>query len=107
MSGADETYNGWRNRETWAFSLHLNSEQGLQQWALQSIADAISADPEVTDYELGDHLIEAFEELIGETFSIENERMVRRDIGSWWRIDRVETGAEWRETLAETKETAR
>jgi hypothetical protein len=28
-----ETYSGWTNRETWAFMLHVNNDEGLQSEA--------------------------------------------------------------------------
>src|SRR5690625_5741857 len=39
----DETYNGYSNRETWAFMLHLDNDQGLYEmsrdWAREAIAE--------------------------------------------------------------------
>lgn len=34
---ADETYEGWSNRETWAVALHINNDQGWQE----SVHDAL------------------------------------------------------------------
>jgi hypothetical protein len=33
-----ETYSGWTNRETWAFMLWINNDEGLQSWAHEMIA---------------------------------------------------------------------
>jgi hypothetical protein len=33
-----DTYNGWTNRETWAFMLWINNDEGLQDMAHEYIA---------------------------------------------------------------------
>lgn len=52
MTTNDETYNGWTNRETWAFMLYVQNDQGLSvsarerleltdgdNWLIDSLAD--------------------------------------------------------------------
>ena len=34
-----ETYNGWKNRETWAFMLYINNDEGLQDMARDAVRD--------------------------------------------------------------------
>ena len=34
----DETYNGWSNRETWAFMLYVQNDEGLADTALDALA---------------------------------------------------------------------
>lgn len=38
----DDTYNGWTNRETWAFMLYVTNDQGLAESARERVlcADA-------------------------------------------------------------------
>lgn len=44
MTTNDETYNGWTNRETWAFMLYVNNDEGLSDDATGVVYDAV-ADP--------------------------------------------------------------
>lgn len=45
---ADDTYNGWSNRETWLVNLWLTNEEGsyrmIQEWVDEEIADTDDAD---------------------------------------------------------------
>lgn len=40
MTTNDETYNGWTNRETWAFMLYVNNDEGLSMSARECVATA-------------------------------------------------------------------
>lgn len=35
---ADETYNGWSNRETWAFMLYVQNDEGMADTVLNVLA---------------------------------------------------------------------
>ncbi len=37
----DETYNGWANRETWAFNLHWSNDQGLYNMLLEDAREFV------------------------------------------------------------------
>lgn len=43
MTTNDETYNGWTNRETWAFMLYVNNDEGLQESARECVTTAADA----------------------------------------------------------------
>lgn len=84
----DETYNGWANRETWAFYLHLSNDQGLWSWA----EDFVTNQPRQIPRVVGDLMVEAVEELWDECEGAEWVRLMRSDVGSVWRIDTYEVG---------------
>jgi hypothetical protein len=91
----EETYNGWANRETWAFYLHLSNEEGLWAWA-EERTEEFAAIPtyldEVIPSVIGAHMVEAVEELWDECEGAEWVRLMRSDVGSVWRIDTAEIG---------------
>ena len=115
----DETYNGYANRETWAFNLHWQNDQGLYNDTLRAAQDYIDGrgqdDPtfELSDYDLGEYIVDYWRESIDEyneeaargeatPFTSEHLRTLRmfdREVGSWWRIDCREVGASVRESL--------
>ena len=93
-----EEYNGWPNRETWAFMLWLQNDEGLYDSTTVMLADMKRNGQAITDTwcrEYGD-------ELIGYLFdAVRNGRDAKgyqddsglqaqnaiEDIGSTWRID--------------------
>lgn len=96
MSNGDE-YNGWTNRETWAFVLHFNNDQGLQEAALEIATDMADDYP----HRVGEALIDYAETLFDEWHDVEGIRMMQSDIGSLWRIDAAEVGAAFQADAAE------
>lgn len=96
-----ESYSGWTNRETWAFMLHVNNDESLQDWAHQYVADYIS------DYDLEDgnrtysaaqglqwwaeiaFTRSGFVENMGDTFP-DTLADIAEDIGSLYRINYLE-----------------
>jgi hypothetical protein len=100
MSTMSETdkYNGWANRETWAFNLHWQNDQGLYNWVLEFAAEVLKTAPKTSDRYLGEmvdaHVRDGLPELSPELW--EN---MREDVGSFWRIDYAEVGACVRESL--------
>jgi hypothetical protein len=91
-----DTYNGWTNRETWAFWLHVTNDEGL--WGLA--ADfARDNGRDLGSIRLGEALTEHVQEILEESASAGNEYAwgAIRDIGSWWRIDALEIGNAARE----------
>lgn len=108
---SDETYNGYKNRETWAFDLHWSNDEGLyttvREWARDFLSrDGEADDEKATDYDLGHHIITKMREFIDEyedefgTKLPDELKMYRDEVGSWWRVDETETGASVRESLS-------
>jgi hypothetical protein len=128
-----ENYNGWSNRETWAFWLHVTNDQGWYEMVREFVASeaerfacyARGTNPDVTqsDRQLGEAVVEYVTDTLtemeeshlppernywgGETESrrireaVSQLRMMRDEIGSWWRIDHAEIGAAARELVAD------
>jgi hypothetical protein len=105
-----ETYNGWKNRETWAFNLHWSNDQGLynetlEQARLWAQDYPMIAEADHTGRLLGEAVVNFWREMIEDyadnygTGLPEVLRMMDREVGSWWRVDPLETGAAVRESL--------
>jgi hypothetical protein len=100
----DETYNGYANRETWAFNLHWQNDQGFYNWVLESAREVIagyfiaSDDPAFHDSYLGEKVVGIVREELAD-MSPELWELLREDVGSFWRIDYAEVGAAVRESL--------
>lgn len=97
---SDDTYNGWKNRETWAAALHLGNDRGLyemvREWAADLRADAPDreednwTEAQFVTFKLADRIKDFFEELaIGEEFGAPSEdvRSMLYDVGSLWRVE--------------------
>lgn len=104
---ADETYNGWKNRETWAFNLHWSNDRGLYEETLERAREYLKySNEEATDLELGEHIVGYWKDYIEEYAddfgapAPEGLQMFYREVGSWWRVDEAETGASVREALS-------
>jgi hypothetical protein len=114
----DETYEGWKNRETWAFNLHWSNDQGLYNDTLEQ-ARAYLTETYGDDWAsmredemlgafwgVGEHVIKYWRDFINdyeEDFGAElpdGLKMFRDEVGSWWRVDEAETGAAVRESLS-------
>lgn len=94
----DETYNGWANRETWAFNLHWSNDQGFYAWVLDVARGYLEARPEASDYGLGEAVVSLVTEELAE-LSPELWEYLRSDVGSFWRINTSEVGRCVRESL--------
>lgn len=112
MTDKDETYNGYANRETWAFNLHWQNDQGLYNETLDRVREASGrglADgrtiEEATDHEIGELVVNYWRDTIDcweaemGTSVPDGLRMFDREVGSWWRIDYREVGEAVRESL--------
>ena len=96
---ADETYNGWTNRETWATYLRLTNEEWLYKAAIQIVHRRLNA-PSVmlgSDELVRDNLRGFIEELFTWENMPDGRFRMREDIGSLWRVD-------WREIVQHLKE---
>lgn len=81
---ADETYNGWVNRETWAVALHLSNDQGLDEMVRELLAEV---DAPAGSFQYGEALRDWFESFVDEFGDNEGVRMMVRDVGSTWRVE--------------------
>lgn len=103
----DETYNGWPNRETWALVLHINNDQGFQEWALELTEQLVGYHGPTAFNLVGERIVDGFEELVhemllsGSPVAAENALMILRDVGSFWRIDWAAVGESFIEAVGE------
>tara|TARA_B100001146_G_C16163651_1_gene426879 strand:- start:660 stop:1007 length:348 start_codon:yes stop_codon:yes gene_type:complete len=98
----DETYNGWSNRETWAWNLLVSNDQHLQEHFVEvcvgerkdRCAKGLEYPVVTMKYAVGDWLENAFNELIYEDDELSHpvELAFRREVGSFWRINWSEIG---------------
>lgn len=102
----DETYNGYANRETWAFNLHWQNDQGMYERTLEDARNHLEyTSPDASDRELGEVAVNLWRDTI-DTWIDEHGSAIPdgllkmdREVGSWWRIDYAEVGAAVRESL--------
>lgn len=93
-----DEYNGWPNRETWAFNLHWQNDQGFYGWVLESARGYLAGNPAASDLAIGEVIVDTVTSELAE-LSPQLWELLREDVGSFWRIDRAETGAAVREAL--------
>lgn len=99
-----ERYEGWANRETWAVSLYLNNDQGMQEMAILAIveADRSGESPAESLKERVETLLvrEQYLDEFGEDQPLELSR-IASDIGSLWRVDWHEASRSFLDDLEE------
>ena len=98
----DGTYNGWTNRETWAWNLLVSNDEYLQEHFVEVCVGKRKArrekfyvETEATmKHVVGGWLEEAFMEFIHEDDELSRpvELAFRREVGSFWRINWAEIG---------------
>ena len=87
-----ENYNGWTNRETWAFALHIDNEAWLSQTVADAVSEIITDDTcDVKPYQVAEYLKNVMDQLKAWRFEDNevNQDIVSivDDIGSDYRID--------------------
>ena len=118
MTNPDE-YEGWRNRETWAVSLHLSNTAEAWKSTLEIVKATKAGAEEWITYPEGQrdpvgHVAQALEVFVSSLFeplyycpgAWVNEwvRMMAADVGSLWRVDYVELARNFLTYLEEEAE---
>ena len=116
------TYNGYENRETWAFNLHWQNNEALyelvEEWARDAINEWRShgQDDESGGYAdpvIGEHVIAQAREFWGEWIAsiaasdydrsrdVDSDPVLmwEREVGSVWRVNAAEVGQTVREAV--------
>ena len=94
----EDNYQGWANRETWAFNLHWSNDQGFYNFVLDQAGHYLAEHPDTSDRGLGEAVVEFVQEELPE-LSPELWELMRSDVGSFWRVDHEEVGRTVREGL--------
>ena len=102
----DEMYNGWTNRETWAWNLLVSNDQYLQEHFVEVCVGERTRMREgllATKYRVGDWLQDAFDEYLSDDDELSRpvELAFRREVGSFWRINWSEIGEHYVEMMDE------
>ncbi|GEP32750.1 hypothetical protein NSZ01_05180 [Nocardioides szechwanensis] len=90
-----EAYNGWANRETWAFHLWVSNDSGMYETLRESVEEFAYNCDEMSNWRLGEFVVEWVKDLLEECGQAGGD--MYREIGSWWRVDEREIGAAMRE----------
>ena len=93
MVMCDETYNGWSNRETWCFMLHVQNDEYLASLFADTVRDE-RTDPAYAVQRDAEALLnwDAYEFETGSLMPAELVRM-SQDVGSLWRVNWAECTA--------------
>jgi len=84
--GRDDSHNGWENRETWAFKLHIDNDGGYYNYWEERAR-------ELEQYDLEKELKEWIEEIANTLYNESDEKITKGakmmicDVGSIWRIN--------------------
>lgn len=100
---ADDTYNGWTNRETWALALRLSNDEGsydlVREWAAECVQSAVFTEDTANvraraEWRLGDRIRKFVDEcaeiVYNDALGAGEQRWARMmlsDVGSTWRVD--------------------
>ncbi len=126
---ADDTHNGWSNRETWAVALHINNDQHWQGSVLDALRSAEldgifrqgeyrpslreaavdAEDMRLAQSQAGLIIRENVEETLEQSWGDTSNGVLvtqawigmRNDIGSLWRVNWTELGARFLRDIAE------
>ena len=101
--GRDDSHNGWENRETWAFKIHIDNDGGYYNYWNERAK-------ELELYNLEKELKEWVEEIANSLFNGSDERITEGarsmlyDVGSIWRINYRAVAEALREENTEREE---
>lgn len=95
---SSESYNGWVNRETWAFVLHCDNTVGAE-FIVGSLGVSSEDDGYWSASHVGQLVVEFVTDLWDESTGAEWVELMRSDVGSVWRLDELAIG-EWAIELA-------
>lgn len=103
-----ESFEGSANRETWAFWLHVTNDEGWYRDVIEYGSEYLSLDDSALGQAVVEHVENGISELTelaqndGSRTVLDSLRLMRDDIGSFWRIDAAEIGESVRELIEET-----
>ena len=95
---ANETYNGWTNRETWAVNVwvdELGLTEARDEMVRQFSEDTTSAEIENETREWFEAQLDSMHELSEASDDYDNLIRALSDIGSLWRVDWLQLGQMW------------
>lgn len=107
---ADERYNGWANRETWAVALHIENDEGWWNSVQETLSALVGDDPDPENREdlayaagqaVKDNVTDTID-MLHEAGAIDTLHDLLDDLGSLWRVDWTEIGAAFLDAVAET-----
>ncbi len=105
MTRAEDTYNGWTNRETWGVALWINNEQGWQDSVHDALREALTMQTDrLTASKAGEIVRENIEQTLDMLLDAgqhDTFRNIRDDLGSLWRVDWREIGASFLRDMQE------
>ena len=102
MAENTDEFNGWANRETWALWMHANNTESLYVMLVDFVNAYRAADLDaMTDPRLGEEVTDWLNANLDNYLSPADAKMMRDEVGSWWRIDYAEIGAAAREMFEE------
>jgi hypothetical protein len=102
-----EEYEGWSNRETWAFALWVDNDQGLHDqknhiiWRCHSECSSERYCADAIKEWANDELFNRDSD--GTIMNTDLGRTMRDEVGSLWRVNWGELASHW---LADIEETA-
>lgn len=112
----EQEYQGWTNRETWAYALWLSNDEGYYSSIIEQIQNSIDRQKEENAelkpeemkeqvvYDLEEYLKQIWDDLVEYTDEngsniTETARNMIKDVGSFWRVDLREVAESYIEEI--------